>query len=123
VRATADHHGEPIGRPNDPNIYRVGLYRLKGKSAARNVLLVTSGLGNQAAGAVAAADREERGDVHSITSSASASNVGGTSRPSDLSVLRLSTSSNFVGCWNGSFGVALDGRHGFATAAAVACGL
>jgi K+-sensing histidine kinase KdpD len=31
-----------------------------------------------------------------------------------LSVLRLSTSSNFVGCWNGSFGVALDGRHGFA---------
>jgi hypothetical protein len=36
--------------------------------------------------------------AHSITSSARASNVGGTSRPSALAVLRLITSSNFVGC-------------------------
>jgi hypothetical protein len=36
--------------------------------------------------------------VHSITSSARASSVGGTSRPSALAVLRLMTSSNFVGC-------------------------
>src|SRR6266516_492220 len=35
---------------------------------------------------------------HSITSSARASSVGGTSRPSALAVLRLITSSNFVGC-------------------------
>src|SRR5262249_40083757 len=34
---------------------------------------------------------------HSITSSASASSVGGTSRPSALAVFRLITSSNLVG--------------------------
>ena len=36
--------------------------------------------------------------VHSITSSARASSVGGTSRPSALAVLRLMTSSYLVGC-------------------------
>jgi hypothetical protein len=35
---------------------------------------------------------------HSITSSARARTVGGTSRPSVLAVLRLMTSSNLVGC-------------------------
>src|SRR5947209_556950 len=35
--------------------------------------------------------------AHSITSSARASSVGGTSRPSPLAVLRFMTSSNFVG--------------------------
>src|SRR5262249_36249235 len=34
--------------------------------------------------------------VHSITSSARASSVGGTSRPSALAVFRLITNSNFV---------------------------
>ena len=38
---------------------------------------------------------------HSITSSARASSVGGTARPSALAVLRLTTSSNFVGCTTG----------------------
>src|SRR5262245_16238803 len=38
---------------------------------------------------------------HSITSSARASSVGGTVRPSDLAVLRLITSSNLVGCTTG----------------------
>ena len=36
--------------------------------------------------------------IHSITSSARASNEGGTVRPSALAVLRLTTSSNLVGC-------------------------
>ena len=36
--------------------------------------------------------------TYSITSSARASSVGGTSRPSALAVLRLITSSNLVGC-------------------------
>src|SRR5438270_13945874 len=36
--------------------------------------------------------------TYSITSSASASSVGGTLRPSVLAVLRLITKSNFVGC-------------------------
>src|SRR6266481_1495457 len=40
--------------------------------------------------------------LHSITSSARASSVGGTSRPSALAVLRLMTSSNLIGCWIGS---------------------
>jgi hypothetical protein len=35
---------------------------------------------------------------YSVTSSARASSVGGTVRPSALAVLRLMTSSNFVGC-------------------------
>src|SRR5262249_8401817 len=35
---------------------------------------------------------------HSITSSASASSLGGMSRPSALAVLRLMTNSNLVGC-------------------------
>ena len=39
---------------------------------------------------------------HSITSSARASSVGGTSRPRDFAVLRLMTSSNLVGCMTGS---------------------
>src|SRR5262245_50213075 len=38
---------------------------------------------------------------HSITSSASASTVGGTSMPSVLTVLRLTTKSNLVGCSTG----------------------
>src|SRR5262244_1561145 len=36
--------------------------------------------------------------THSITSSASASSVGGISRPNDLAVLTLITNSNLVGC-------------------------
>src|SRR6476619_933388 len=47
----------------------------------------------------------EQGDElaasHSITSSARASSVGGTSRPSALAVLRLTTRSNLVGCMTG----------------------
>src|SRR5262249_55983231 len=38
---------------------------------------------------------------HSITSSARASSVGGTSRPSAFAVVRLMTRSNFVGCSTG----------------------
>src|SRR5262245_35859812 len=38
---------------------------------------------------------------HSITSSARASSVGGTSRPRALAVLRLITSSYLVGAWTG----------------------
>src|SRR5262249_22595598 len=38
---------------------------------------------------------------HSITSSARASSVAGTSRPSTLAVARLMTNSNLVGCITG----------------------
>src|SRR5262249_40272061 len=39
--------------------------------------------------------------AHSITSSARASSVSGTTRPSALAVVRLTTSSNLVGCSTG----------------------
>ncbi len=45
--------------------------------------------------------RYELAPLHSITSSARASSVGGTSMPSALAVLRLTTSSNLVGCMTG----------------------
>src|SRR5262249_51448428 len=45
--------------------------------------------------------RDEIATRHSITSSARASSVGGTSRPRALAVFRLITSSNFVGCSTG----------------------
>ena len=49
----------------------------------------------------AAEQRDELAPLHSITSSARASSVGGTSRPSALAVLRLMTSSNLVGACTG----------------------
>src|SRR5262249_39375937 len=45
----------------------------------------------------AAEQRDERAPPHSITSSARASRLGGTSKPSALAVLRLITSSNRLG--------------------------
>src|SRR5258707_13897247 len=49
----------------------------------------------------AAEQRDELATFHSITSSARASRVGGTSRPSAFAVLRLITSSYFTGAWTG----------------------
>src|SRR5215467_4116566 len=45
--------------------------------------------------------RDELAASHSITSSASASNLSGTSSPSALAVLRLITSSNLLDCTTG----------------------
>src|SRR5262245_24723224 len=49
----------------------------------------------------AAEQRDELAPSHSITSSARAMSVRGTSRPSDLAVLRLMMSSTLVDCWTG----------------------
>src|SRR5262249_14869311 len=49
----------------------------------------------------AAEQRDELAAVHSITSSARASSLSGTWRPSAFAVLRLITSSNLVGCITG----------------------
>src|SRR5215510_13407832 len=49
----------------------------------------------------AAESQDELAAPHSITSSARASNMGGTSRPSAFAVLRLMISSNLVGCSTG----------------------
>src|SRR5262245_43120902 len=48
-----------------------------------------------------AEQRDELATLHSITSSASASSVGGISTPSAFAVLRLITNSNLVGCRTG----------------------
>ena len=53
-------------------------------------------------GVLRAPVRLRRQIVHSITSSASASTVGGTVRPSACALFRFTNSSNFVGCWTGS---------------------
>src|SRR5262249_50737094 len=45
--------------------------------------------------------QDELAPPHSITLSTSASSCGGISRPSAFAVLRLITSSNFVGCSTG----------------------
>src|SRR5262245_23296452 len=52
-------------------------------------------------GCRAAEQRDELAALHSITSSARASSVGGTSRPSALAVNKLMTRSNLVGCSTG----------------------
>ena len=49
----------------------------------------------------AAQQGDELASPHSITSSARASSIGGTSRPSALAVFKLITNSNFVGCCTG----------------------
>jgi hypothetical protein len=49
----------------------------------------------------AADERDELATFHSITSSARASRLGGTARPSILALWRLMTSSNFVACMTG----------------------
>ena len=49
----------------------------------------------------AAEQRDELAALHSITSSARASSVGGISRPSAFAVFRLITSSNLVDCRTG----------------------
>jgi hypothetical protein len=49
-----------------------------------------------------AEQRDELATLHSITSSASASNLSGISRPSALAAFTLSTSSNLTGAWTGS---------------------
>src|SRR5206468_4035194 len=48
-----------------------------------------------------AAQQQQLTAVHSMTSSARARIDSGTVRPSALAVLRLTTSSNVVGCWTG----------------------
>jgi hypothetical protein len=45
---------------------------------------------------------QQTNSLYSITSSARASSVGGSSRPIAFAVLRLMISSYLVGCWSGS---------------------
>src|SRR5262249_17799721 len=49
----------------------------------------------------AAEQRDELAPLHSITSSARASSVGGNVMPRTLAVIRLMVSSTFTACWPG----------------------
>jgi nucleoside phosphorylase len=52
VRAICDHYGKPTSTATDSNVYRIGQFLVGEERAIRKVLMVTSGQGNQAAGAV-----------------------------------------------------------------------
>src|SRR5262249_19771460 len=52
-------------------------------------------------GGCTAEKRYDLAALHSITSSARASKIGETSKPSALAALRLITNSNLVPCWTG----------------------
>jgi hypothetical protein len=71
-------------------------------AASRNTRLQAARYGLTWAG-LAPADRASLLGAfpHSITSSASASSLSGTLRPSVFAVVRLTTNSNFVGCNTG----------------------
>ena len=57
---------------------------------------------NDAKGAISGREQSQQGRPYSITSSASASNLSGISRPSTFAVSRLITNSKWVGCKTGS---------------------
>src|SRR5262249_46377851 len=82
--------------------------RLPGSSRRRSAVAQAMGTrpaaSNGRLGAAHTTDPEQRDEfapVHSITSSARASSVYGTSRPSALAAVRLMINSNLVGCSTG----------------------
>src|SRR5262249_14112163 len=91
-------------RLNAPQTTSYSLYRPRRRAPAR----VTHALAllrarRERPSRRAAEQRDElAAPHHSITSSARASSVAGTSRPSAFAVLRLITSSNLAGAWTGS---------------------
>jgi hypothetical protein len=90
----------PKGKPSEPPVRAAEELELPERwSAPRKTELVLRLLRGEEHRARA---REERAAVdHWITSSARPSSDGGMVRPSALAVLRLMTSSNFVGCSTG----------------------
>src|SRR5262245_41303926 len=77
----------PLVRENTDAPHRVGLLRMRrDRPPCRGT----------------AEQRDELAPPHSITSSARASTIGGISRPNAFAVLRLMTSSNWLGCRTGN---------------------
>src|SRR5262249_48783411 len=94
---------------NGVDIARVGRSRRRSEKPdhGHRALLRARDRGPCERGHGRADERYECAPVHSIASSASASSLSGTARPSAFAVLRLMTSSNLVGRSNGmSLGVA-----------------
>src|SRR5262249_28088677 len=96
----------PSTHPNFLNASRKAAWRARLRNVGEVVRLIDEpgqaarllrARGERQRGRGAAESQDELAAVHSITSSARASNVGGTSRPSALAVLRLMSSSYLVG--------------------------
>src|SRR5262249_547306 len=83
------HH---VGRPTGRTALEETDHRHRGLLRARP---------ERPCGCHTADERDELAPSHSITSSARASSVGGTVRPSTLAVVKLMTRSNLVGCSTG----------------------
>ena len=94
----------PSFRSNEDRRLRVRLFaplRDKVTSSAQSLVPFRSGPAKDRASSILTEPHDELAPSHSITSSARASSVGGTSRPSALAVLRLITSSYLVGACTG----------------------
>jgi hypothetical protein len=84
---------QAAGNTSSPSTESSGERALKNPIRRRRLLRAD---GERPRDCRAAEQRDERAAPHSITSSARASNMGGTVRPSALAVFRSMTRSNFV---------------------------
>jgi hypothetical protein len=94
---TSFHHQPEAQHPKSSAIHKlVGrLPHLSTRSRPNRGLLGTSVSGRNGL------SQSSKLIVYSITSSARASNMGGTVRPSALAVLSLMANANAIGCWTG----------------------
>src|SRR5262245_52696378 len=89
----------PLQERSDASLsFHIGCIRAHEHADAPHPLVLLRSRRERPRGCRAADQHNEVAPLHSITSSARAISVGGTSRPSAFAVLRLMTNSNFVGC-------------------------
>src|SRR5215470_1156540 len=81
--------------------FRIVCSRVHENADAAHALALLRARRERPSNRCAAEQRDERAPLHSITSSARPSSVGGTARPSAFAVIRLMTRSNLVGCSTG----------------------
>src|SRR6266545_788500 len=93
-----------LSQPLDKSSYPLARSQTRGRSQepdGRQLASLLCARRERPRNRCAAEQRDELAPPHSITSSARASSVGGTSRPSVFAVLRLMTSSILVGACTG----------------------
>ena len=81
---------------HSPKLFRIGI--ANDQHADRRHLRLLRCAGKRPPCGCTAEKRDELAPPHSITSSASASSIGGIAKPSALAVFKLMTRSNLVGC-------------------------
>ena len=105
VRAGAQYRGRQGARPRRAG--KAARARRRGNRMTRRELFVPRQMGTSCTKSVWDGPsqtlwiRHSFAPLHSITSSARASSVGGTSMPSAFAVVRFTTRSNLVGCSTG----------------------